>query len=54
MHGCRRGRRSCCVARKEAGQELVLRAPAAEVVRTLTIAGLTDTLPIDLADRPDG
>jgi len=31
----------------------VLRAPAAEVVRTLTIAGLTDTLPIDLADRPD-
>lgn len=40
-------------SQNEAGQELVLRAPAPGVVRTLEMAGLADTLPIDLLDGPD-
>ena len=40
-------------SQNEAGQELVLREPSLRVVRTLKIAGLTDTLPIGLTDRPD-
>lgn len=34
----------------EAGQDLVLRAPTPAVVRTLEIAGVTDTLTIDLTE----
>ena len=37
-------------SQSDAGQDLVLRRPAPVVVRTLEIAGLTGTLPID----PDG
>jgi anti-sigma B factor antagonist len=40
-------------SQNEAGQELVLRDPAPVVVRILEIAGLTDTLPTDVTDRPD-
>jgi anti-anti-sigma factor len=40
-------------SQKDAGQDLVLRAPAPQVVRTLEIAGLVDTLLIDLADAAD-
>ena len=41
-------------SQNEAGRALVLREPSPEVVRTLEMAGLTDTLPVDLAAPPDG
>src|SRR5262245_51319861 len=39
-------------AQNEAGKELVLRGPSPVVVRTLEIAGLSDTLTTEPADRP--